>query len=322
MLKPTFLLAVPRVFEKVFNGAQQRAHADGKGAIFDMAARRRHRVLAEPSRPATSPVKTRSSSTRSSTSWSTASCVTPWAAACSYCVSGGAALGERLGHFFRGIGVTILEGYGLTETTAGSTLNQPDAFKIGTVGRPLPGVAVRIADDGEILIKGGGVFRGYYDNEEATKEAITGDGWFHTGDLGSLDNEGYLSDHRAQEGDSSSPPAGKNVAPARAGGPHPRRHFLVSQAMVVGDDRSSSPRSSPSTRRRSRVGRATTARKATRLADLTDDAGAAGRGPEGDRRRQQGGVEAPSRCGVPHPARGLRGRARSCRQKQPSSVTS
>src|SRR5205085_1353106 len=109
-----------------------------------------------------------------------------------YAVSGGAPLGPRLGHFFRGIGVTILEGYGLTETTAGATCNRPEAMKVGTVGRPVPGVTVRIADDGEVLLKGGNIFRGYWHNETATKETIDDDGWFHTGDIGELDDEGFL----------------------------------------------------------------------------------------------------------------------------------
>lgn len=233
MLKPTFLLAVPRVFEKVFNGAQQRAHADGKGAIFDKAAQ----IAIDYSRAEQSgsiPVmlklqhavfdrlvygKLRDA----------------MGGRVRYAVSGGAALGERLGHFFNGIGTTILEGYGLTETTAGSTLNAPDAFKIGTVGRPLPGGSVRIADDSEILLKTGGVMRGYYKNEEATSESITEDGWFHTGDLGSIDNQGYLS-ITGRKKEIIVTVAGKNVAPAPLED-RIRSHFLVSQAMVIGDDR-------------------------------------------------------------------------------------
>ena len=150
-----------------------------------------------------------------------------------YSVSGGAALGERLGHFFRGIGMVILEGYGLTETTAGATISQPDALKIGTVGRPLPGVTVRIADDGEILFKGGHVFKGYYNNEDATAEAIDSDGWFHTGDLGQLDDDGFLR-ITGRKKEIIVTAGGKNVAPAVLED-RIRSHFLVSQAMVVGD---------------------------------------------------------------------------------------
>ena len=233
MLKPTFLLAVPRVFEKVFNGAQQRAHSEGKGPIFDKAAD----VAIEYSRAQQSgnvPIvlklqhavfdKLVYGKLRDA-----------FGGRVRYCVSGGAALGERLGHFFNGIGITILEGYGLTETSAAATINAPDAFKIGTVGRPLPGASVRIADDGEILLRTGGVMRGYYNNEEATDEAITDDGWFHSGDLGSIDNQGYLS-ITGRKKEIIVTAGGKNVAPAPLED-RIRAHFLVSQAMVIGDDR-------------------------------------------------------------------------------------
>jgi long-chain acyl-CoA synthetase len=231
MLKPDFLLAVPRVFEKVFNGAQQRAHGDGKGAIFDRAAETAISYSREMDGGGVS-LRTRLlhavfdklvyGKLRAA-----------MGGRVEYAVSGGAALGERLGHFFRGIGVTILEGYGLTETTAGATISQPDAMKIGTVGRPLPGVTVRIADDGEILFKGGHVFRGYYNNEEATAESIDADGWFHTGDIGQLDDDGYLR-ITGRKKEILVTAGGKNVAPAVLED-RIRSHFLVSQAMVVGD---------------------------------------------------------------------------------------
>ena len=131
-------------------------------------------------------------STRCSTGWSTASCGPRSAAGRSTPSPAGRALSERLGHFFRGIGVTVLEGYGLTETTAAATVNRPDRNKIGTVGQPLPGVAIKIADDGEILISGKNVFPGYWRNEAATKEVFAEDGWFATGDIGELDEEGFL----------------------------------------------------------------------------------------------------------------------------------
>jgi long-chain acyl-CoA synthetase len=111
---------------------------------------------------------------------------------CEYAVSGGAPLGERLGHFYRGIGVTVLEGYGLTETTAALTVNLPDAQKVGTVGRPIQGTSVRVAEDGELLFKGGQVFAGYWGNDAATAEAKEPDGWFHTGDVGEIDDEGFV----------------------------------------------------------------------------------------------------------------------------------
>jgi long-chain acyl-CoA synthetase len=149
-----------------------------------------------------------------------------------WAVSGGAPLGSRLGHFFRGIGLTVLEGYGLTETTAASTVNTPGLIKLGTVGRPLPGVSVRIADDGEILIKGGQVFVGYYKNPAATNEALR-DGWFATGDIGELDEDGCLR-ITGRKKELIVTAGGKNVAPAVLED-RLRAHRLVSQCMVVGD---------------------------------------------------------------------------------------
>ena len=128
-------------------------------------------------------------------------------------MSGGAPLGDRLGHFYRGIGLTVLEGYGLTETTAAVTANLPDAHKIGTVGRPLPGTAVRVADDGELLFRGGQVFAGYWGDEEATAEALERDGWFHTGDVGEVDDEGFVR-ITGRKKEILVTAGGKNVAPA------------------------------------------------------------------------------------------------------------
>ena len=231
LFRPSFLLSVPRVFEKVYNGAQQKAHADGKGAIFDRAAQ----VAIDYSREsATGKVGL---ATRAQHALFDRLVYGKLRAAMGgnvrYAVSGGAALGARLGHFFHGIGVLILEGYGLTETTAGATLNRPDAFKIGTVGKPLPGVSVRIADDGEVLLKGGHIFQGYYRNDEATREALEGDGWFHTGDIGELDNEGFLS-ITGRKKELIVTAGGKNVAPAVLED-RMRSHPLISQSMVIGD---------------------------------------------------------------------------------------
>src|SRR5262249_61600697 len=150
-----------------------------------------------------------------------------------YSVSGGAALVERLGHFFRGAGITIIEGYGLTETTAPATVNRPGRIKIGTVGQPLPGVSVRIAGDGEILIAGPNLFAGYWKNASATAEALTPDGWLRTGDVGELDDEGYLR-VTGRKKELIVTAGGKNVSPAVLED-RIRAHPLVSQCIVVGD---------------------------------------------------------------------------------------
>ena len=229
--RPTVLLSVPRVFEKVFNGAQQRAHSEGKGKIFDKAAQ----VAEDFSRQ--SAAGKVSLGTKVTHTIFDKLVYTKIRAAMGgevrYSVSGGAALGERLGHFFNGIGVTILEGYGLTETTAPATMNRPDAYKIGTVGKPIPGCSVRIAEDGEVLIKGGNVFQEYFKNPDATKESLTGDGWYHSGDLGSLDGEGYLR-ITGRKKEIIVTAGGKNVAPAVTEDLI-RAHRLISQVMVVGD---------------------------------------------------------------------------------------
>jgi long-chain acyl-CoA synthetase len=151
-----------------------------------------------------------------------------------YAVSGGAPLGARLGHFYRGIGLTVLEGYGLTETTAPATVNTPDLIKIGTVGRPLPGVSIQIADDGEILVSGNNVFTAYRNNEAATHEAII-NGWFHTGDIGELDHEGFLK-ITGRKKEILVTASGKNVAPGVLED-RLRAHPLVSQCIVVGDQK-------------------------------------------------------------------------------------
>jgi long-chain acyl-CoA synthetase len=232
--KPTFLLSVPRVFEKVYNTAKQKAHADGKGSIFDLAERvaiaysqsldgnpLQRLALEVPHRAFDALVygKLRAA----------------LGGAVIAAISGGAPLGARLGHFYRGIGVPIYEGYGLTETTAGATVNRPDAMKVGTVGRPIPGVTVRIADDGEILLKGDNVFAGYYNNPEATKEAIEADGWFHTGDIGEIDKDGYLR-ITGRKKELIVTAGGKNVAPAVLED-RIRANQLISQVMVVGDQK-------------------------------------------------------------------------------------
>ena len=152
-----------------------------------------------------------------------------------YAVSGGAPLGERLGHFIRGAGITIVEGYGLTETTAPATVNPPDRNKIGTVGPPLPGMSVRIDEDGEILIAGPNVFAGYLNNQAATDDVLTPEHWLRSGDLGELDDEGYLR-VTGRKKELIVTAGGKNVSPAVLED-RIRAHPLVSQCLVVGDGR-------------------------------------------------------------------------------------
>lgn len=232
-LRPTFVLAVPRVFEKLFNTASQRAVADGRGAAFDRAAdtaiawsraqdtgrvplslRARHRLH---DRLVYRRLRAQ------------------LGGRCRWAISGGAPLGERLAHFYRGIGLGVLEGYGLTETTAAVTVNLPEVQQLGTVGRPLPGVAVRVADDGELLVRGPQVFAGYWNDEAGTAETRDEHGWVSTGDLGEIDDEGFVRIiGRKQEILVTA--GGKNVAPARLEDLL-RAHPLVDQALVVGDGR-------------------------------------------------------------------------------------
>jgi long-chain acyl-CoA synthetase len=228
--RPTFVLAVPRVFEKVYNGARQKAHGDGKGAIFDRAERV---AVAYSEALDTGRVglglrfqyaifdRLVYAKLRAALGGS-----------CTAAISGGAPLGTRLSHFFRGIGLRVAEGYGLTETSPATAVSTDDAFKIGTVGRPLPGMTIKIAEDGEILIAGDHVFREYWHNPEATAQALT-DGFFRTGDLGALDDKGFLS-ITGRKKELIVTAGGKNVAPAVLED-RIRAHALVSQAMVVGD---------------------------------------------------------------------------------------
>jgi long-chain acyl-CoA synthetase len=233
--RPTFVLAVPRVFEKVFNTAAQQATADGRGRIFERAAE----VAIAWSRGLDSPRGHASPAVRAQHAAFSRLVYgrlrTALGGRCLYAVSGGAPLGERLGHFYRGVGLTVLEGYGLTETTAALTANTPGAVKVGTVGRPLPGTSVRVADDGELLFQGGQVFAGYWQDEPATAEVLERDGWFHTGDIGEIDDEGFVR-ITGRKKEILVTAGGKNVAPAVLED-RLRAHALVDQCMVVGDGR-------------------------------------------------------------------------------------
>jgi long-chain acyl-CoA synthetase len=230
--KPTFVLAVPRIFEKVYNSAESKADAAGKGSIFRKAAEiaiEYSRSIDDGKIPFGLKLKHGLfdrlvySKIRNGLGGRVEAAI-----------SGGAPLGERLGHFFRGAGVRVLEGYGLTETTAGATLNLTTAHKVGSVGRPIPGTTIKIADDGEVLIKGPIVMRGYWQNDAANADVFTQDGYFKSGDLGKLDEEGYLYIvGRKKELIVTS--GGKNVAPAVLED-RLRAHPLISQCIVVGDN--------------------------------------------------------------------------------------
>lgn len=232
--KPTFLLAVPRVFEKVYNSAEQKAEAGGKGKIFRAAAdvAIEHSKLLEAGKPIPFGMKLKFalfnklvySKLREAMGGNVV-----------YAVSGSAPLGSRLGHFFHSLGVVILEGYGLTETTAPATVNLADKSKIGTVGPALPGVGVRLADDGEIEVRGINVFKEYWNNPEATAEAFSEGGWFHTGDIGSFDSEGFLT-ITGRKKEIIVTAGGKNVAPAALEDPI-RANPIIGQVVVVGDQR-------------------------------------------------------------------------------------
>jgi len=228
--KPDFILSVPRVFEKVFNAAKQKAHDGGKGKIFDAAAataiayseaidnggpglglKIKHAVF---DKLVYSKLKT------------------ALGGQCKAAVSGGGPLGARLGHFFRGVGVTIYEGYGLTETTAAISVNTPGHIRVGSVGRPLEGHGAKIAEDSELLVRGPVVFSGYWGNQEATDEAFV-DGWFRTGDLGTIDEDGFIT-ITGRKKEIIVTAGGKNVSPALLEDSL-RAHPLISQVMVVGD---------------------------------------------------------------------------------------
>ena len=233
--KPTFLLAVPRVFEKVFNGSAAKAHEASpvKGKIFDRAAATAIAYSEALDHGHVSKGLTIKHGLFDKLVYSKLRHA--MGGRVTHAISGGAALGSRLGHFYRGIGLIILEGYGLTETTAGSTLNLPSALKIGSVGRPLPGTGARIESDGEILLKGPHVFAGYWNNDAATAEAMTSDGWFRTGDIGELDGEGYLR-ITGRKKELIVTASGKNVAPAVLED-RLRANPIISQCVVVGDNK-------------------------------------------------------------------------------------
>ncbi|MGV9820995.1 AMP-dependent synthetase/ligase [Nocardia xishanensis] len=228
--KPHFILSVPRVFEKVFNASKQKAHDGGKGKIFDAAADTAIAYSEALDNGGPGLVLKLKHALFDKLVYSKLRVAL--GGQCEAAVSGGGPLGARLGHFFRGVGVTIYEGYGLTETTAAITVNTPEKIRVGSVGRPIEGHAVKIADDGELLLRGSVVFSGYWGNAEATEDAFD-DGWFKTGDLGAIDADGFVT-ITGRKKEIIVTAGGKNVSPALLEDSL-RSHPLISQVMVVGD---------------------------------------------------------------------------------------
>jgi long-chain acyl-CoA synthetase len=231
--KPTFVLAVPRIFEKIFNGAEAKAEAAGKGKIFHKAAEVAVAYSMAMDSKRMSPLLKLQHGLFDKLVYSKIRA--GLGGRVEAAISGGAPLGERLGHFYRGAGIRVLEGYGLTETTAGATLNLTAAHKVGSVGKPIPGTTIKIADDGEVLIKGPIVMKGYWQNDAANAEVFTKDYYFRSGDLGKLDDEGYLY-ITGRKKELIVTAGGKNVAPAVLED-RLRSNPLISQCMVVGDNK-------------------------------------------------------------------------------------
>lgn len=233
MVQPTLVIAVPRVFEKVYNGAHHKAVEEGHGKIFDVAesvairwsedhAAGRHRPFTNAEHALFDRLVYKKLQHG-------------FGGRLRFAVSGGGPLGDRLTHFFNGAGIRIFEGYGLTETSPTLTINRDGAWRPGTVGRPLGGTSIRIADDGEILTRGPQVFSGYWRADAATAAVLDADGWFATGDIGELDDDGFLR-ITGRKKELIVTAAGKNVAPAPLED-RLRAHPLISQAIVVGDQR-------------------------------------------------------------------------------------
>jgi len=231
--KPTFVLAVPRIFEKIFNGAESKAEAAGKGKIFHKAVEVAVAYSIAMDGKGISPILKVQHALFDKLVYSKIRA--GLGGRVEAAISGGAPLGERLGHFYRGAGIRVLEGYGLTETTAGATLNLSWAHKVGSVGKPIPGTTIKIADDGEVLIKGPIVMEGYWQNDAANAEVFTNDNYFKSGDLGKLDDEGYLY-ITGRKKELIVTAGGKNVAPAVLED-RLRANPLISQCMVVGDNK-------------------------------------------------------------------------------------
>ncbi|MEV7941197.1 long-chain fatty acid--CoA ligase [Kitasatospora sp. NPDC088264] len=243
VIRPTVMASAPRIFEKVYNGIAGRARAEGgaKYKIFRWAAKvaREHARAVQESRIATgagtAPLGLRLQHGLAD-KLVYAKIRAAFGGRLRGAVSGSAALAPEIGYFFLGAGVPILEGYGLSETSAGSCVNREEDVRIGTVGRPLPGTEVRIAEDGEILLRGPGVMRGYHDLPEKTAEVLEADGWFHTEDIGELGPDGFLriTDRKKDLFKTS---GGKYVAPSEVEGRFKAVCPFVSNILVIGNGR-------------------------------------------------------------------------------------
>jgi long-chain acyl-CoA synthetase len=230
VFKPTLVVSVPRVFEKVYNTAEQNANNDGKGRIFAIAVNTAIEWSEAQDKGGPSVLLRAKHALFDRLVYGKLRAAL--GGHCHAAISGGAPLGARLGHFYRGVGLTIYEGYGLTETSAAITVNQIDGLKVGSVGKLLEGNSMRLGDDDELLVRGGVVFGGYWRNESET-DAVFSDGWFHTGDLGAIDENGFLT-IIGRKKEIIVTAGGKNVAPAVLED-RLRAHPLISQAMCVGD---------------------------------------------------------------------------------------
>ncbi len=230
VFKPTLVVSVPRVFEKVYNTAEQNARNDGKGRIFEIAVNTA--IDWSKAQDSGGPGLVLRAKHALFDRLVYGKLRAALGGNCHAAISGGAPLGARLGHFYRGVGLTIYEGYGLTETSAAITVNRVGEVKVGSVGKLLPGNSMHLNDDDELLVRGGVVFGGYWHNEEETK-AVFSDGWFHTGDLGAIDDDGFLT-IIGRKKEIIVTAGGKNVAPAILED-QLRAHPLISQAMAVGD---------------------------------------------------------------------------------------
>ncbi|WP_031093207.1 MULTISPECIES: AMP-dependent synthetase/ligase [unclassified Streptomyces] len=243
VVQPTYMAAVPRIFEKVYNGVAAKAREGGaaKYKIFQWAAEVA-REYAKASQDNFRRTGTASVPFGLAAKHKVADTLVyaklreAFGGRLRACVSGASALSPEIGYFFAGAGIHILEGYGLTETSAASFVNPGEAYRTGTVGKPLPGTEVRIADDGEILLRGPGVMEGYHELPEKTAEVLESDGWFHTGDIGELSPDGYLRITDRKK-DLIKTSGGKYVAPAEVEGQFKAVCPYVSNILVHGADR-------------------------------------------------------------------------------------